>query len=265
MEQLSNANPLFSIVTICFNSEKTIERTIKSVLAQAYQDYEYIIIDGGSHDQTIEIIKRYESSFNGKLTWVSEQDKGIYDAFNKGCRLANGEFIWIVNSDDWIESDALFKLAPIARKHKGDFCILVARMYFHLKDGSKRESPLTTMQRIETCAKKYSMGIAHPASVYSKFVYEEVGLYDDRYYISGDIDHYLRCVRNKKIKFVPINEFITNMSDGGISNVFNFRKVNHDWNIRYKKFSKNRFEYVINILISNYRYIKNYLYLSLKK
>lgn len=257
--------PLFSIITVCFNSANTIERTLKSVLAQEYKDYEYIIVDGGSKDRTIDILKEYESVFEGRMCWKSEPDKGIYDAFNKGCKLAKGDYLWLVNSDDWIEPDALLRLNVIAKKHKEEKCILAARMFLHTENGEIKESPIVTNERIASCAKNYYMGITHPASVYSKNVYEEIGLYDDRYYISGDIDHFIRCYRSSAISFISVNEFITNMSDGGVSTVFNLRKVNHDWNIRYSKFCLSKLEYLKNMFRSNYRYIKDYFLSKLKK
>ena len=83
----------FSIITISYNSGKTIERTIKSVLAQSYTDFEYIIVDGASKDDTMDIVKRYEPLFEGRMEWVSEPDNGIYDAMNKGIKLAAGKWI----------------------------------------------------------------------------------------------------------------------------------------------------------------------------
>ena len=100
----------FSIITVCFNSEKTIERTIRSVLNQTFSDYEYIIVDGASKDDTMKIVKSYEDKFDGRLHYISEPDKGIYDAMNKGIRLAQGEIIGIVNSDDWLEDDSLMNV-----------------------------------------------------------------------------------------------------------------------------------------------------------
>ena len=103
-------NPFITIVTVCYNSEKTIERTIKSVLSQQFTDYEYLIVDGVSKDTTLSIIQKYEPLFNGHMKWRSEPDKGIYDAFNKGCKWASGKYVWIVNSDDYMEPDALTKI-----------------------------------------------------------------------------------------------------------------------------------------------------------
>lgn len=99
--------PFFSIITISFNSEKTIERTINSVLAQTCKNYEYIVVDGNSKDATLDIIKKYEPMFEGRMSWKSEPDKGIYDAMNKGIRRSKGDIIGIVNSDDWLEPNAL--------------------------------------------------------------------------------------------------------------------------------------------------------------
>ena len=90
----------FTIITVCFNSEKYISDAIESVLNQTYSDIEYIIIDGNSTDTTIDIIKKYVPLFNGKLKWLSEKDKGLYDAMNKGIKLATGDVIGLINSDD---------------------------------------------------------------------------------------------------------------------------------------------------------------------
>jgi len=102
--------PLISIITVCFNSENTIKDTIESVLNQTYKNIEYLIIDGKSSDETLNIIKSFEEKFNNsKITfkWISEADKGIYDAMNKGLKMANGELIGILNSDDWYELETV--------------------------------------------------------------------------------------------------------------------------------------------------------------
>ena len=103
-------NPQFSIITICYNSGKTVERTLKSVLGQSFKNFEYIIVDGGSNDDTLDIVRKYEPLFQGRLKWKSEPDKGIYDAMNKGIVRVSGDIIGIVNSDDWLEPDALEKV-----------------------------------------------------------------------------------------------------------------------------------------------------------
>ena len=121
----------FSIITICFNSERTIERTIRSVLTQTFTDYEYIIVDGGSKDSTLDIVKKYEPLFKGRMKWKSEPDRGIYDAMNKGIMRSSGIIIGIVNSDDWLEPEAL---AYVYRKFedngKREDVIYAGDMYF---------------------------------------------------------------------------------------------------------------------------------------
>ena len=99
--------PFFSIITVCYNSKKTIEKTLQSVLSQTEQDFEYILIDGASTDGTLDILRAWEPKFGGRMKLVSEPDAGIYDAMNKGIRMARGTLVGIVNSDDFYQSDAL--------------------------------------------------------------------------------------------------------------------------------------------------------------
>ena len=95
-----NAEPLVSIITVCYNSEKVISSALESVLKQSYKNIEHIVIDGLSQDNTLSIIKEYEPLFEGRMVVVSEKDEGIYDAINKGIKLAKGSIIGILNSDD---------------------------------------------------------------------------------------------------------------------------------------------------------------------
>ena len=106
-------NPLFSIITVVLNGEKYIEETIKSVLSQSFKNYEYIVLDGVSTDKTVDIIKKYEKKIS---YWSSQKDKGIYDAFNKGIKIAKGKFICIVNSDDILKKNALKIISKYIKK-----------------------------------------------------------------------------------------------------------------------------------------------------
>ncbi|HEX5026205.1 MAG TPA: glycosyltransferase family 2 protein, partial [Agriterribacter sp.] len=103
MEEL----PLVSIITIVYNGEKFIEKCIQSVLDQSYPNIEYIVIDGGSSDHTVDIIERYTASIKH---WISEKDKGISDAFNKGLKRATGEIVGMINADDWYEPNTVEKI-----------------------------------------------------------------------------------------------------------------------------------------------------------
>ena len=101
-----------SLITITYNSEKTLADTIQSVLKQTYIDIEYILVDGASKDNTVSIIKQHEPLFEGRMKWISEPDKGLYDAMNKGIRMATGDIVGILNSDDFFTTkDILQKIA----------------------------------------------------------------------------------------------------------------------------------------------------------
>lgn len=109
-----------SIITVTYNSEKTLKDTLESVLKQTYKDYEHIIVDGLSKDNTIEIVKEYEKRYNGKLRYISEKDTGLYDAMNKGIKMATGDIIGILNSDDIYAHENV--LQEIAKKFKETNC-----------------------------------------------------------------------------------------------------------------------------------------------
>lgn len=210
--------PLFSIITISFNSEKTIERTIKSVLAQTNQDYEYLIVDGASTDGTLGIVKKYEPLFGGRMKWQSEPDKGIYDAMNKGIQMANGTIVGIVNSDDWLEHDALETIYTCYNKNNqavdGIYC---GWLNFHYNSGISQVMK-TNHNLLMAWSKKYEMaGIRHPATFVPKSIYEKFGVFDESIRIMADTDLILRFLFSG-VKFYYPNTVVSNMSDGGVSN-----------------------------------------------
>ena len=134
--------PLFSVITITYNSEMTVERTLKSVLAQTFKDFEYIIVDGASKDGTMDIVRKYEPLFEGRMKWKSEPDKGIYNAMNKGIMRSTGEIIGIVNSDDWLEPNTLQILVDEISKDDSDRRkILTGEVLFHYDDGETQLYP----------------------------------------------------------------------------------------------------------------------------
>ena len=207
----------FSIITICYNSEKTIERTIKSVLAQTYKDYEYIIVDGASKDETLEIVKRFEPLFEGRLKWKSEPDKGIYDAMNKGINMATGDVMGIVNSDDWLEADAMIIVAKAIEKNGNDRnALYCGNILFHYNNGDKKRMD-ANIPLFKKEAPLYIMtGIRHPATFVPREVYDKVGLFNDKMKLSADQDFILRCYF-QGVNLYHVNNVLSNMAAGGIS------------------------------------------------
>ena len=112
---INKKKPFFSIITVVFNGESVLEKTIKSVLSQTFKDFEYIVIDGASTDGTLNIIKRYDKKIS---KWKSEKDKGIYDAFNKGMKISNGEFICVLNPDTLVSDNTFHELLDYLKKNQ---------------------------------------------------------------------------------------------------------------------------------------------------
>lgn len=234
-------NPLFSIITITFNSERTIERTLLSVLNQAYKDYEYIIVDGASNDGTMDIIRRYEPLFDGRMKWKSEPDSGIYNAMNKGILRSCGEIIGIVNSDDWLADDALMLLANEMKEDSSvREMIITGEVLFHYANGETQLYP-TSYERYEFFAKRYRMGLNHPATFVPRCIYDRVGIFDEQFQLYADADFIIRCYKSD-IPVHFIHRVLSNMADGGASNIRSKRSL-YDTILKYKKHAKSEGEY----------------------
>ena len=199
---------LFTIITVCYNSEKTIERTIQSVLHQTCQDYEYIIVDGASTDGTMSIVRKYEPLFQGKLKCISEPDQGIYDAMNKGIHEAGGKLIGIVNSDDYYEPNAL---EIIQRTYCGEKYQVLYGLLRTVQNGKEVMVYLKNHENLEQDM------IAHPSCFITKATYEEYGVYSLKYPYSADYEFMLRVRKCPEVKFQEIYHIISNFSLDGAS------------------------------------------------
>lgn len=210
-------SPFISIVTVCYNSENFIGQTIESVLQQEFKDYEYIIVDGQSNDRTVDIVSSYEERFEGRLHWISEPDKGIYDAMNKGIRMSNGRIVWLVNSDDYIQGGALRKIFDIYNSFEEGEYPIVSFAYNEISlDGEFENKIFFDSDKCEWCAKRDYMGILHPATTVPREIYMRHGLYDTWYKVIADLDWFRRMLK-EKVNIVFVDMVITNMRDGGCS------------------------------------------------
>jgi glycosyltransferase involved in cell wall biosynthesis len=199
-------NPLVSVITVVYNGAKHLEQTINSVLTQSYKNIEYIIIDGGSTDETVDIIKRYEDKID---YWQSERDGGIYFAMNKGISLAKGELIGILNADDFYLPDTIEKIITTNKTFQAD--IYYGDMQYITENAHKlsvAKPDITKMNEMPA--------IFHPTCFVRKSVYDKAGVFDTQYKISADYDFLLRCLR-KNFSFYYIPEVFTCFRLGGMS------------------------------------------------
>lgn len=203
-------NMKISIITATYNSAKTIEDTIRSVLSQTYQDFEHIIIDGKSTDNTIEIIEKYKKEYNGRLKIVSEKDKGLYDAMNKGIKFASGDIIGILNSDDiYYDEHSLEKIANTCKNSDGCFGNLI-----YVDETLKKI--LRNWKTGEGKIEKAWLP-AHPTFYVDKKVYDTIGNYDLKYKICADYDFMIRTIKSEKFQLKYIDDYLVKMRLGGKS------------------------------------------------
>jgi len=184
--------PLISIITISYNCADAVEKTIQSVLSQRFTDYEYIVIDGGSSDGTADVIRRYSESLS---YWVSEKDRGIADAFNKGIAAAKGRYINLLNAgDSFVSVNTLEKLAPHLTAPLVTFRFIEENSGDHSRLASENETDI---------AKKALLG--HQATFVRRDVYAVFGGYNGNYKIRMDFDFFLRVLPHYPLKAVDLD------------------------------------------------------------
>ena len=211
------SNPLVSIITVSYNSEETIEKTILSILAQTYTNIEYIIIDGGSNDLTISIIEKYKKNIS---KFISEIDKGIYDAFNKGLDCVNGDFVQIVNSDDILEKNKIKHCVEYMQKHHSADVLIGDLLMF---DSNEKVYEKLIGAPPNYWNNFYMGTLNHPTFFVRSKIYRMIKF--RRLKISGDFDWVLRAIHNK-YRFEKIDNNIVYMRDNGISTVSFIEVIN---------------------------------------
>ena len=205
-----------SIITVTYNSAKTLADTIQSVLDQTYTDIEYLIIDGASLDGTIEVIKRFEPLFNGRMRWMSEKDHGIYDAMNKGIAMATGDVIGILNSDDYYTSnDVIERMASAFNDPELD--AVYGDIHF-IRDGEPNKCVrYYSSKHFHPKWLRFGMMPAHPSFYCRNAVYKKVGNYKTDYKIGADYDMMVRMFWVHHIKARHLQMDFVTMRTGGAS------------------------------------------------
>lgn len=203
-----------SIVTAVYNAARTIESTLKSVRAQTYPELEHIVIDGGSTDGTLEVLERYRGNL---AALVSERDRGIYDAMNKGLRLATGEIIGTLNADDYYASADVLRKVAEAMESSGADVAWGDLEYVEAGDTARivrrwRSSPY------RPGAFRHGWMPPHPTFFVRRSVYERYGLFREDMKIGADYELMLRVLERHRVRGVYVPEVLVKMRMGGVSN-----------------------------------------------
>lgn len=220
-----------SIITVTFNSEKTVMRTAESVLNQTYKPYEYIIVDGASEDNTVSLIEEIRERFENagiKLLVISEKDNGIYDAMNKGIRHATGDIVGIINSDDYYEEDALSVVNRSYNQQPFDLFYADLRMVY--PDGK------SFIKHSKNRKYATSRDWNHPTtfitkSTYDKFLYKTETIHDD-------YDLILR-LKKSNARVTVVNEVIANFTMDGVSHKRSLKEAARRIGIKYRIYRQN--------------------------
>lgn len=243
---------LVTVLSVSFNSGNTIRRTIESVLNQTYQNIEYIIIDGASKDNTIDVAKSYQRIFDEtpgrSLTIISEPDRGMYDGLNKGAKLAHGEIVGQINTDDWYEPDAVETMAKLYEKEKYDAAWGSIRIRKKSGDMIKRAK----IGKLWTTTHWCHPGMFSRRETLLEFPYALETMYDDFDYITA--------VHQTGKKIVTIDHVISNFTfgEGGQSTKKSLSEVKRRVGVTYsiyKKYGMSRFYWLHRWAVELAKYI----------
>ncbi len=203
-----------SLITVCFRSAGVIRSAIESVLSQKGVDVDYIVVDGGSNDGTVEILKEYESKFAGRMRWISESDEGMYDALNKGIKMAEGDVVGILNADDVLEDENT--LAFIASSFELGVDCVYGDIRF-VRGESKKTTRYYSSKRWRPWMHNWGFMPAHPSVYVRREVFDRVGGYKLGYDISADFEWMVRLLCKARVKARYLPRSIVTMRLGGKS------------------------------------------------
>jgi glycosyltransferase involved in cell wall biosynthesis len=211
--------PLVSIITVVYNCQQYVEQALTSVLNQTYGNIEYIVIDGGSTDGTLDIIRKYDPQIT---YWISEPDEGISDAFNKGISMSQGEIVGLLNADDWYPPNHVERGVKALQYSDADF--IFGNLLVHDACGTVLYKILGNPDYARVIHNKMSE-ICHPTALVKRAAFENVGLFDVRYRYAMDYEWFLRLHRAGG-KGLYISDITVHMRVGGASDTFNTNALN---------------------------------------
>lgn len=205
-----------SIVTVTYNSASTLRDTIESVLAQTYKNIEYIVVDGLSKDNTMDIVREYEPRFNGRMRYVSEKDSGLYDAMNKGIKMATGEVVGIINSDDFYHRKDIIQLVAETMSDKR-----VQAVYGDVRFVNPNDLKTTVRYYSSRIFRpslfRYGFMPAHPTFFTYKRFFDEFGYYKLNYKIAADYELLVRFLYGHAVQVQYMQTDFMKMRTGGVS------------------------------------------------
>lgn len=206
----------FSLVSVTFNSDATLNDTIESILNQLFPNLEYIVVDGLSKDNTVDVIKEYEPRFEGRLKWISEKDAGLYDAMNKGIRMATGDIVGIINSDDFYHrTDILAKVADAFQDKSVQ--AVYGDVRFVNPDNLDKTVRYYSSKNFSPKLFRYGFMPAHPTFFTYRKYFDEFGYYKTDYRIAADYELLIRFLYTHHLnaKYLPLD--FMKMRTGGTS------------------------------------------------
>ena len=240
-----------TIITATYNSGYTVVDTIESILRQTYKDVEYLVIDGASTDNTMDVVRDYESRFNGRLRYVSEPDKGIYDAMNKGLRMATGDVVGILNSDDFYTSDNV--LERIAAEF-GNPCVDAVYGDIHFVNAGCLDKCVRyySSQGFKRWMMRLGFMPAHPSFYCKREMYSRHGGFDCSFRVAADFENLLRLIFFFFLTICYISVDCVTMRTGGASTagMMSHRQILWDHLRAYRKNG-----IYSNIILESFRYV----------
>ena len=219
--------PLVTVITVVFNAGATLDHTIRSVNEQTYDNVEHIIIDGGSTDATLNVLRKYEDSID---YWISEKDAGIYDAMNKGIVLARGEYIGMLNADDYFANPLALEIIA-AHLETSNVDAVFSCLNIVDKNNLKKTLRKYRVTKFNSALLRIGVMPPHPTFYCKRSCYAEGGMYKTDYKIAADFEMLARLLIRQKISWSFIDKVTVTMRSGGLSNSGFMTSVKLNWEI----------------------------------